>query len=310
MEFYQIKYFCSIYENKSFSKAASIVHVSQPALSKCIEKMEREFGTPLFQRSTRTIDLTDAGAILYAYGKQMLNLKSSMDGAISELVNPAEVEIHVGMSPFYSKHYLPSILRVVNKQFPNISLVMVECISEEQEGLLKSGELDFSCIPKEPEIPELSYEPICMEEILLAIPPQSPLNQFAIPATPIPFLDSKHINGQKLVTLKPIQKFSKLLAPWMESLNLKCPIAYETLDWDMVDLMVGNGVGIGFVPDILCTEKQDSQSPNYYRTMNKSFLRCYSIAYKSGKTFTGLQRHLISLFKSSIQDFRRKNILL
>jgi LysR family hydrogen peroxide-inducible transcriptional activator len=233
-----------------------------------------------------------------------------MDGALRELVNSDKVEVRVGMSPFYSKHYLPEILRIINSQLPNISLSMVESISEEQEDMLKSGELDFCCIPQDPEVPGLSYEPICMEEILLAVPPASPLNNYAIPATPIPFLDSKYINGQKMVTLKPVQKINKLLTPLMESLNLKCPVAYETLDWDMVDLMVGNGVGIGFVPDILYSQKHDNQSPNYYRTMNKGFLRCYSIAYKSGKTFTDIQRHLISIFKSSIQNLRKRNITL
>lgn len=310
MEFYQLKYFCSIYECKSFSKASSVIHVSQPALSQCIDKLEKEFNVELFQRTTRSLELTDAGKLLYDYSKQMLNLKLSMDGAISELVNSDKIEIRVGMSPFYSKHYLPTILSTINEQFPNISLSMVESISEEQEAMLMSGDLDFCCIPQDPEIPGLSYEPICMEEILLAVPQKSQLNQYAIPATPIPFLDSKYINGQKMVTLKQIQKINKLLNPLMESLNLKCPIVYETLDWDMVDLMVAHGVGIGFVPDILCTKKHDGFSPNYYRTMNKGFLRCYSIAYKSGKTFTGLQRHLISIFKTSIQSFRRKGLFI
>lgn len=308
MEFYEIQYFCTVCETGSISKAANVVHISQPALSQSIKKMEKELRANLFLRSSRPLVLTEVGKLVYLYGKQILDLKANLDGAISEVIHSDEVEIKVGMSPFYSKHYLPSVLSIIHEQFPNIRLTIVEDISDNQEKMLLSGDLDFCCLPQEPEVVGLSYETICMEEILLAVPGNSTLNQYAIPASPLPFLDLKHLDGQKMVTLKSVQKINSLLHPIFEASALKFQIVYETLDWDTVNIMIGNGMGIGFVPDVLFKSPEEESIPRYYRVIEKGFHRRYSIAYKSDKVFTPLERHLISVFKSSIQE-QRANVI-
>lgn len=308
MDFYEMKYFCSICENRNYSKAAAVMHVSQPALSQCVQKLEAEFGAPLFQHSTRPLKPTEVGEIVYDYSKRMLELRNALDLSIKDVLHSDEVEIKVGMSPFYSKHYLPAILKKIRESFPNITLTMVEGISEKQEKMLLDGGLDFCCIPQEPEIDGVSYEPICIEEILLAIPSDSPINRFGIPSNPIPFMDVKYINGQKSVSLSNVQKINKLLSPLFDAYNIKCPVVYETLDWDTVKIMIANGIGVGFVPDILCTKDSSESSPNYYRVKEKGFIRTYSIAYKAGKTFTPLERRLIEVFKYSIEELRREQI--
>lgn len=308
MELYQFKYFIAIYDAKSVSNAASVLHVSQPALSQCIKKMESELRTALFQRPMQGMKLTEVGELVYGYGKEMLKLNQNMEGAISEVIHSDDVEIKVGMSPFYSKHYLAPILQYIRKQFPKITISMVEDISENLENMILSDQLDFCCVPQDPATDGITYEPICMEEILLAVPPDSPVNQHAIPATPIPFLDTKWVNEQKFVSLKKVQKINGLIEPLCEMVGLKREIIYETLDWDTVNIMISNGIGVGFVPDILCSDLDNTEHPLYYRIPNTRFLRHYSIAFKDGKTFTTLERHLIKVFKTKIEEFRNQHI--
>lgn len=309
MEFYQLNYFIAVYESRSVSRAAEVLHVSQPALSQCIKKMEDELHTNLFQRPMQKMKLTEVGELVYNYGKNITNQKQMMEGAIAEVLHSDEVEIKVGMSPFYSKHYLSSIIPYLRLQFPNIKVRTEEDISENLEKMLMADELDFCCVPQDPVSPGLTYEPICMEEILLAVPPDSPVNQYAIPASPIAYLDTKWVRNQKFVSLKPVQKISRFLEPLYNSIGLKCEVVYETLDWDTVNIMIANGVGVGFVPDILCKKTTEQEKrPCYYRILNKQLLRHYSIAYKDGKTFTTLERHLISCFKAKIESFRNENI--
>jgi len=164
--------------------------------------------------------------------------------------------------------------------------------------------LDFCCLPQDPEVEGLSYETICMEEILIALPPDSPLASHAIAASPLPFLNLEALEGQKIVRLKEIQKINKLLDPLLDKGNIKFKVAYETLDWDTVNIMIANGVGFGFVPDILYENKEDAGTPKYYRITDKGFLRRYSVAYKTGKTFSPLIRCIISLFKNTICEYR------
>ncbi|MFA6935495.1 MAG: LysR family transcriptional regulator [Sphaerochaetaceae bacterium] len=308
MEFYEMKYFIAIWEAKSVSKASEIIHVSQPALSQCIKKVESELNTPLFQRPIQMMKLTEVGELVYNYAKEIVQLEHNMNGAIAEVIHSNDVEIKVGMSPFYSKYYLPSIITHIKNQFPNIRITTVEDISENLEHKLLTSELDFCCVPQDPEVPHITYEPICVEEILLAIPPDSPINQHAVSASPIPYMDTKWVNNQKFVALQPVQKINKLLGPLYDSLDLKCEVVYETLDWDTVNIMIANGIGVGFVPDILCTKRPGEKTPCYYRIHNLRLIRNYSVAYKENKVFTTLERHLISVYMNSIEAFRASHI--
>lgn len=308
MELYELRYFVAIWENRSLSKAAEVVHVSQPALSQCLKKLESELGAKLFQRPLQNMKLTEVGDLVYSYGKQISLLMQNMNGAISEVIHSDDVDINIGMSPFYSKYYLPSILNYCRKVFPNIRIRTVEDISSNLEKMLLEGKLDFCCVPEEPICQGITYETICIEEILIAIPPDSPINQYAIPSSPIPFMDVKHLKDQKFVSLKSVQKINGILDPLCSSLELNRDIVYQTLNWDTVNVMVKNGIGIGFIPDIICTANVKSDDAKYYRISNKQFLRKYSIAYKDNKSFTPLEQHLISIFKEKITEFRKEYI--
>ncbi len=299
-----MKYVCAVYESRSFSKAAESTHISQPALSQCIKKIESDLGTPIFFRTTRNVIPTEAGNILYEGCKKILANKEEMDKSLDEIINSEDTEFRVGISPFYSKHYLPYVLKNLRKAYPFVKLKIEELISEQQEEMLKSGELDFCCIPQDPEIEGLIYEPICMEEILLAVPKTSLLNGSSINASPISFLDVNYTNGQDFIALKTVQKINRLLESLFDSYNLKYKVVYETLDWDTVDIMVGNGLGIGFVPDILYKVDDRETTPMYYRTTSNSFLRRFSLAYRAGETISPQEKSIMDLFKSSIQEAR------
>ncbi len=305
MELYEIRYFVAVCDARSFSRAAKTVGVSQPALSQCIRKLENELKSPLLQRPIHSMKLTEVGEVVYSYGVKMLDLKKEMDGSIAEIMHGDNVEITIGMSPFYSRHFLPTILQFIKEKVPNVNIRIVEEISQVLEERLLNNELDFCCVPQDPVVPGLSYETICMEELMLATPQDSPLRIHAIPASPVPFLDTKWIRGQKLVSLKQVQKINKLLNPLFDADDLDCDVVYETLDWDTVNIMIGNGLGVGFVPDILYSGKQTATSPLYFRIPDKRFLRHYSIAYKDGKAFTNLERRLIEIFKEQIKAIRQ-----
>lgn len=304
MELFEMRYVCAVFEARNFSKAAEMVHVSQPALSQSIKKIEEEIGAPLFLRNTRNVVPTEIGVIVYGGSKRMLEENQEMIARLAEILNAKKTTIRIGMSPFYSKHYLPLVLRNVRSTFPHVNLKMEECISESQEEMLKGNKLDFCCVPQDPQIEGLAYDPICMEEILLAVPPNHPLNKHCIPASPFPFIDFKLVDGQDFVSLRPVQKINKLLNPLLKASGIHIHIVYETLDWDMVNVMVANGVGLGFVPDILCGAINTEASPIYYRIAADGFLRRFSIAYKADRVITPLEKSLMALFKSSILEAR------
>ncbi|MDQ0178410.1 LysR family transcriptional regulator [Bacillus chungangensis] len=92
MDFRQLRYFTTIIEKKSYTKAARTLHISQPSLSNMIKKLEKEVGFQLLERSTRELNLTESGAILYQRAVELLN---QLDHVKRELEDVKKQELEI-----------------------------------------------------------------------------------------------------------------------------------------------------------------------------------------------------------------------
>ena len=107
MDFKALEYICAISEAKTISQAAKNLFISQPALSQFLSKLERELGTPIFDRSGNMMTLTSAGEILVRDGSKLLLSRNEMLHRVAELSDERAETLRFGVSPFYSKYYLP-----------------------------------------------------------------------------------------------------------------------------------------------------------------------------------------------------------
>lgn len=304
MEIRNLQYFIAVVEANGFSEAARRLNVSQPAITQCVQKMEAELNTPLLVRG-KTITTTPAGEMVYTQGKEIVEAERKLRGEVEELIHPGDAVFHIGMSPFYSKHYMPSIFVDLMKKMPEVKVNLVEDISVELEKRLLNGALDFGFVPEEPKDEGLDYRPFCIEEILLGVPKESPINQYATPSPTLPYLDLRYVQNMPFISLRNIQKISPLLDKLCEKVNISRNIIYQTLDWDTVNAMIASGAGVGFVPDMFCAEG-DTKGVAYYRIPNKRVLRHYALAYPHGTTISTLAERVIKLFIMRITDYRNK----
>ena len=93
-----ILYILTVAECKSISKAAEVLYISQPALSRYISKLEQELGLELFERSSDGISLTEAGRIYVKYGQEIKKLKSAMDEQLKTIYRDKVQNIHIAMT--------------------------------------------------------------------------------------------------------------------------------------------------------------------------------------------------------------------
>src|SRR5699024_7644607 len=96
-----LKVFVEVVEQKSFTKAAEILHMTQPAVSGYIKKIEEQLTVNLIDRSGKTIRLSHAGEIYYSYAKEMIVLNDRMENLIQDLQNEAKGPLHIGASYTY-----------------------------------------------------------------------------------------------------------------------------------------------------------------------------------------------------------------
>ena len=168
MDVGQLRYFSKIVEHRSFTRAAEDCHVSQPALSQQIGKLERELGQPLFERQGRTIRLTPAGQLLHKKAEQILFL---VEDAKRRITDDGETgQICIGAVPTVAPYLLPIVLRKVGDQFPKASMVVSEDSSETLMKRVSNGEVDLGFLTTPAKSKYLKVEPLFEEALYLALP--------------------------------------------------------------------------------------------------------------------------------------------
>ncbi len=301
MDIKGIKYVITIARECSFSKAAEKLFISQPALSQYIKKLEDDLGSPLFDRRSFPLKLTPAGEIFVQDGTTILQLQEKMIRRISNIANMYEGTVHLGISPFYSKYYLPKVLPAFFFDHPHIKVEISEEYSYVLENLLISGHLDFATLPLHPVNSQLTYEVIHQEEIFLAVPKQHPVTALITPSPSFPYIDLQLVKNESFIGLKSVQKFSQMGKRLCEEAGFTPNYIYETLNWDTVNMLIANGLGVGFVPEILIAPSSGSKQPNYYRIASGNATRPYSIVSRKGSTPTAAAQILMDYFRESFK---------
>ena len=142
LDLYRVFY--EVGREKSFSKAAKSLYMTQPAVSQSIMQLEQEIDTKLFIRTPRGAELTKEGAILYEYIFSAMNLINTGEEKIYEARNLIMGELKIGVGDTISRYFLLSYLEKFNKLYPNIKLKIINSTTLQLCNILKSGKLDIA----------------------------------------------------------------------------------------------------------------------------------------------------------------------
>jgi LysR family nitrogen assimilation transcriptional regulator len=170
----QLRYFVRIIETRSFSKAAQILRVAQPALGLQIRKLEEELGTQLLVRHSRGVEPTEAGLVLLRNAQEIL---ARIDATVQELRDFAGAprgKIVLGMTPSVSVMLAATLLRRCAELLPEVSLILVEEVSSVLIEWVDTDRLDMTFAYKLAETRGLTFEPLVVEDIFFVASPGSP----------------------------------------------------------------------------------------------------------------------------------------
>ncbi|MFJ7736500.1 LysR family transcriptional regulator [Lysinibacillus sp. NPDC097287] len=130
MDLKQLQYFVSVIEHMNFSKAAEKLHISQPSLSNAIKKLEHEIGSPLLERNTRNLHLTEAGQLLYERAIVVLKNIEILKLEIDEVVVHGTSEITIGVMDSI-KYWLPKVIAEYKNRYPKMVFHLVDILGSE-----------------------------------------------------------------------------------------------------------------------------------------------------------------------------------
>ena len=164
---FRLKVFKTVADRLSFTKAAAELLISQPAVTKQINELERLLGKPLFLRPGNRSALTDDGVRLLEYANRILALYGELRDAFVEEQGAFSGEIRLGASTTLSQYVLPGLLAKFRKLYPDVRVTLFNGNTEQIERQIADGKLDFGMIEGTASNPALHYELFMDDELVL-----------------------------------------------------------------------------------------------------------------------------------------------
>ena len=173
MELRHLRYFVAAAELENVSRAAARLHVSQPALSRQIHDLEDELGFPLFERSAKTVHLTEAGKIFLADARAVLERVNAAVNRARAVATNRHGELHIGYAPSPMARIMPASLRAFQADMPQVHVKLHDLSTEEMLSGIRDGKLQLAFLvrPNPAMLRGLHFEQLTRDTMYLAVPP-------------------------------------------------------------------------------------------------------------------------------------------
>ena len=207
------EYFLTIVKERSISRAAERLYLSQPYLSQYLAKLEGSLGVILLDRSHAPLRLTPAGELFHAYLERQSYLDRQLVSDLRDLQDKKRPVLHIGVSPWRGSTLLPDVLPLFEGQYPDVQVVLHEAPVPELGELAAANVIDF-CIMQIPgDLSELTYEPVMREHIFLVVHREHPLLKGVDSRyeDPKPFPDLRLLEHERVIMLPADWRLSKQL---------------------------------------------------------------------------------------------------
>ncbi|MFS8082880.1 MAG: LysR substrate-binding domain-containing protein [Ginsengibacter sp.] len=167
MSDFRLQVFRAVAQRLNFTKAASELFITQPAVTKHIHELERHYKVKLFDRNGSKIKLTSAGEILLQHTEQIFTLYQNLEFEMSALTQMRSGKLRIGASTTVAQYVLPPVLAEFHKKFPDIKIILTVNNTELIEKALLNNEIDLGIIEGRSKNRSLKYAEFLKDELVL-----------------------------------------------------------------------------------------------------------------------------------------------
>ncbi len=298
MDFKQLQYILTIYEEGGINKAAEKLYISQPSLSKCVISLEKQLGMKIFDRSVVPIELTPFGKAYIETAQQILSLNDDLIRRISDIKNVDTGLLRIGTTFTGASHELPDILDAFFKKHPGIDLEIIEENTNLLEKTLIKGHLDLILVNGPIHDEKIKFIPMKNQKLYLVTPP----GLFDLKGKEKTFenLHEKYnLNEQEFIILHQGQKMRTLGEKIFEDYGLDPKIKLEMRNVNAVIKLCAKGIGLSIVNESIKDNMHYSIEPDVYPLPQK-----YDIESGVGYRKKGYTCEAVKMFLKVIQDMK------
>ena len=274
MDLVRLRYFRTVAKTLHFRRAASLLNVSQPPLSKSIKTLENELGTQLFVRTRRHVELTPAGQVLLERCEKIFQELEDAQSEVKRYAAGEKGSIRMGCEDGTTFGVLPLLLENFQKRYPAVPCsVVTEAVAQQIVGL-QSGDLDAGILPLPMNHPELDLIKLQTCSLIAALADRLPLAR----KTKLRLQDLRH---QPVVALPDDQdNLYSCILPYLKQQKIPVKLISGAFDITTLLLMAASGLGIALIP---CSYRECGPPGLVYREIVDSTLELsVGLAWKRG----------------------------
>lgn len=157
MELRELRYFLAVAQEESISKAAETLYITQPNLSRQMQKLENEIGQQLFIRGSRKITLTEAGKLLYKRAEEMIDLYDKTEAELHSPITDISGDIYIGGGESYALKLIAKAVALVQEKYPNIHFHLFSGDMVAIKDKLDKGLIDFGIFIEPADLSNYEY---------------------------------------------------------------------------------------------------------------------------------------------------------
>lgn len=240
----EIEVFLALAETLSFRRTAERMHLSQPAVSGVVARLESGFGAPLFERSTRAVRLTDAGEALLGHARSLHAQARSAAAAVRDVAELRQGRVRVAALPSLAATVVPAVFARFAAAHPGVRLDLLDTLSVASFELVRSGEVDFALTAENPAYADLVCVTLASDPFVLLLGAQHPLAGGRGPLRWAEVADLPHIS------MPPPTSVRQYADAAMLRLGRRFEPRYEVEHLASIDAMVAAGLGVSALPEL------------------------------------------------------------
>ncbi|HLS92073.1 MAG TPA: LysR family transcriptional regulator [Microbacterium sp.] len=177
MSLVQLECFIAVAEELHFGAAAARLKMTQPPLSRQIQQLERELDTRLFSRTSRRVELTQAGRALLPNARRLIDLAARAAADVRSVGKGAAGTVTIGYTAMAGQAVIPDLMRRAATALPGVSLLLRELVSVDQVEGIEKGTIDIGLMRPLLARPQMRTRPILRERLVVATPADSEVAQ-------------------------------------------------------------------------------------------------------------------------------------
>ncbi len=166
----ELAWFVVLAETEHMTEAAARLKVSQPTLSRALARLERQVGTPLFDRVNRRLRLNASGEILLGHARRALAELDSAADRINTLRHPEHGRVRLAFLHSLAAWLIPDLLRQYHAVVPGVRFELAQAAAHDVVGRLRDGHADLAVTGPRPDADDIGWHPLQSERLCLVVP--------------------------------------------------------------------------------------------------------------------------------------------